>query len=256
EYILAPEDGSLQMGWWGSQLSDDLCYFSNPYPTITLEFETDRSINAIKVVGDSLKEEYPVDYTIKIYGANENILVQREVTENTNINNITDIMENPTNSRKVEITITKWSHPNRQVKIVECLDVAFKLNIGPELYFRKNNPAKYLEVANYIEVPYGEEKVIVKDEDSIIKNGLLKYSLQSNPLIQTEERALDIANRLLEGYSNPRRDLDLEWRGNPALALGDTVSVIDNKEINDYKVVKQELEYTGYLRAKLSGRRV
>ena len=98
--------------------------------------------------------------------------------------------------------------------------------------------------------------MIVKDEDSIIKNGLLKYSLQSNPLIQTEERALDIANRLLEGYSNPRRDLDLEWRGNPALALGDTVSVIDNKEINDYKVVKQELEYTGYLRAKLSGRRV
>ena len=47
----------------------------------------------------------------------------------------------------------------------------------------------------------------------------------------------------------------VEWRGNPALLLGDKIAVVDKDEENEYFVTRQELEYTGALRARLSGRR-
>lgn len=109
--------------------------------------------------------------------------------------------------------------------------------------------AKPLKVLN-------KEKAIAKDDASIIDNGKLRYVFPKNPLIQTREIAQKIADKLLQYYKDPRRDVSIEWRGNPALLLGDRVSVTDKNEINNYNVVKQELEYDGSLRAKLSGRKV
>jgi hypothetical protein len=37
--------------------------------------------------------------------------------------------------------------------------------------------------------------------------------------------------------------------------LGDRIAVIDKNETNEYYVTKQELEFDGALRARLSGRR-
>ena len=68
--------------------------------------------------------------------------------------------------------------------------------------------------------------------------------------------AEEIARRLLEIFKDPRRNLELDWRGNPAVLLGNVVSVIDSREKNDYKVVRQEIEYTGALYARLTGRRL
>ena len=47
----------------------------------------------------------------------------------------------------------------------------------------------------------------------------------------------------------------VEWRGNPALLLGDKIAVMDKDEENEYFVTRQELEYTGALRAKMTGRK-
>lgn len=264
-YALAPEVESLQMGWWGNQLSDSEGNFSAPYPKATLNF-LGKAIEAVKVVGDSQRGEYPVDYVIKVYDIDNNLLSEQKVSNNTEVSNTTLIPENPTNATKIEVEITKWSHAGRQAKLLEIKDVPYKVEITPEHYFRKNNPAKYSEMANYIEViaqPVDNEgnkleeiKVIVKDDDSIVQNGLIRFPFPSNLLIQTESRALEIANTLLENFKDPKRSLKLEWRGNPALLLGDIVSVIDKSEKNDYKVIRQELEYAGYLRARLSGRRM
>ena len=109
--------------------------------------------------------------------------------------------------------------------------------------------AKPLKVLN-------KEKAIAKDEDSIADNGKLRYVLPSNPLIQTIDIAQTMADKLLSYYKNPRRDAEVNWRGNPALLLGDKVNITDRNEINDYNVAKQELEFNGGLTARLSGRRI
>lgn len=100
-----------------------------------------------------------------------------------------------------------------------------------------------------------KEKAIAKDDASITDNGLIRYTFPNNPLVQTLSMAQTIADKLLQSFKDPRRDVEIEWRGNPALLLGDRVKVTDRNEQNDYYVVRQELEYTGALRAKLSGRR-
>ena len=108
--------------------------------------------------------------------------------------------------------------------------------------------AKPLKVLN-------KEKAIAQDEESITDNGKLRYVLPANPLVQTREVAQKIADTLLAYFKNPRRDVEVEWRGNPALLLGDKVAVVDKDEENEYFVTKQELEFDGALRAHMSGRR-
>lgn len=94
------------------------------------------------------------------------------------------------------------------------------------------------------------DKIVAKDEQSIIDNGIMKFSFPANALVQTREVAQMIANKLLQYYKDPRRDVEIEWRGNPALELGDVIDTDDK-----YYVTKQEIEYSGYLRAKLDGRK-
>jgi len=103
---------------------------------------------------------------------------------------------------------------------------------------------KPLEVRN-------KERAIARDEASIIENGVLTYEFPANPLVQTLSQAQMIADTLLASAKEPRRDIDLEWRGNPALELGDRVTV----KGKDYHVIRQELDWQGYLLARLTGRR-
>ena len=264
-FVLAPEIEGPQMGWWGKQLSGPDGSFAEPYPTLTVTF-FDRAIVAVNVVGDSARGEYPVDFTIRIFDSNDNLLSEQQVTGNAQVATVVQILENPTNAAKIELSIQKWSHPGRQAKILEFLNKIYKLKISPDDYFSKDNPLRYAEVANYIVVetqPVDSNgnklpgvKDIAKDDESITENGLLSFEFPANPLVQTVEMAEEIAGRLLEIFKDPRRNLELDWRGNPALLLGNVVSVVDSRGKNDYKVAKQEIEYTGALYARLTGRRL
>jgi len=98
----------------------------------------------------------------------------------------------------------------------------------------------------------GKERVIVRDEASITENGVLTFEFPANPLVQTLAQAQAIADTLLASVKEPRRDIEVDWRGNPALLLGDRVTV----KGKDYHVIRQELEWTGALSARLTGRRV
>jgi hypothetical protein len=264
-YSLASETEGPQMGWWGKQLSGLDGSFAEPYPTLTVTF-LDRAIEAVKVVGDSARGEYPVDFTVRIFDGNDNLLLEQQVTGNAQVTTVVLIPENPTNAAKIELSIQKWSHPGRQAKILEFLNMIYKLEISPDAYFSKDNPLRYAEVANYIVVetqPVDSNgnklpgvKIIAKDDESITENGLLSFEFPENPLVQTVEMAEEIAGRLLEIFKDPRRNLELDWRGNPALLLGNVITVVDSREKNDYKVVRQEIEYDGTLRARLTGRRM
>nr|DAL98415.1 MAG TPA: hypothetical protein [Caudoviricetes sp.] len=263
--VLAPTIESSQIGWYSNKMSDNAGYFSEPYPIISLLFEA-KAIESVKVVGDILRNEYPENFTITVYDNSNNVLSKQVIIGNTEVSTSIEIPENPTNATKITLTVQKWNKGNTQAKIIEFIDELYVLKIEPKNQFRKDNPAKHSEIANYIEIPIqafdsaGEKlpitKVVARDEKSIAENGLLPYSLPVNDLIQTAELAQNIADKLLAGFKNPNRHLELEWRGNPALLLRDTVSVVDDKETNQYTVVRQELSYDGSLRAKLTGRKV
>ena len=97
-----------------------------------------------------------------------------------------------------------------------------------------------------------KERAIARDEDSILENGVLTFEYPANPLVQTLEQAQAIADSLLASVKEPRRDIEVDWRGNPALLLGDRVTV----KGKDYHVIRQELTWQGYLQARLTGRKI
>lgn len=98
----------------------------------------------------------------------------------------------------------------------------------------------------------GGEQVVARDPVSITENGVLRYQYPDNPLVQTLAQAQAIATALLASAKDPRRDLELEWRGNPALELGDRVTVVGQ----DVHVIRQEITWAGALSARMTGRKV
>jgi hypothetical protein len=96
-----------------------------------------------------------------------------------------------------------------------------------------------------------KERAIARDEISITENGALRFEFPANPLVQTLDQAQAIADALLASVKDPRRDIEVEWRGNPALLLGDQVSV----KGEGYYVIRQELDWDGTLSARLTGRK-
>jgi len=101
----------------------------------------------------------------------------------------------------------------------------------------------------------GAEKIVAKDDDSIRENGRIKYTFPKNPLVQTRAQAQKIADNLLAYFKDPRRDLTLEWRGNPALLLGDRIQVVDEYGGEDFFVTQQNIEYDGGLKVSMEGRK-
>ena len=96
-----------------------------------------------------------------------------------------------------------------------------------------------------------KERAIARDEASVTENGVLQYEFPANPLVQTLDQAQAIADALLASVKDPRRDIEVDWRGNPALLLGDRVTV----KGKDYHVIRQEISWAGYMQAKLTGRK-
>jgi hypothetical protein len=96
-----------------------------------------------------------------------------------------------------------------------------------------------------------KERAIARDEVSITELGILSFEFPANPLVQTLAQAQAISNALLASVKEPRRDIEVDWRGNPALLLGDRVTV----KGKDYHVIRQEISWAGYMQAKLTGRK-
>jgi hypothetical protein len=96
------------------------------------------------------------------------------------------------------------------------------------------------------------QRAVARDEDSIVDLGTLRYELSANPLVQTLAVAQQLADAILATAKDPRRDLELEWRGNPALLLGDVLA----SRGGNYVVIRQELEWAGALRGRTTGRKV
>ena len=120
-FALAPPPDKLsqyQFGWWGKQLAGAGGAFSAPYPTLTVT-HLPRPVHTLRVVGDTARQEYPVDFQIKLYAADGTLLYTETVSGNMQVA-WSKILSTPILDvvRQV-LTITKWSHAGRQAKIIE-----------------------------------------------------------------------------------------------------------------------------------------
>ena len=121
EYHLAPSADHLtqqQFGWWGAQFCDQDGYFAEPYPTLTVT-HLPRPIRQLKVVGDTARGEYPVDFSIRLYGPDDTLLKTETVTGNTQVSWSKALEPQVLDVAKQVLEITKWSHAGRCAKIIE-----------------------------------------------------------------------------------------------------------------------------------------
>ena len=110
----APGDPSRgQMGWWGSQLAGVDGVFSSPYPTLAIE-HLPRPARSLKVVGDDMRGEYPVDFDIKLYAEDNTLLRTISITDNAQVKWEQDLDPEVLDVARQELIIKKWSHA-RQV---------------------------------------------------------------------------------------------------------------------------------------------
>jgi hypothetical protein len=103
----------------------------------------------------------------------------------------------------------------------------------------------------------GSRVLIAKDDVNIRDNGK-----QPNPMkhrfIQSAVRAQEIADSILATYKNPRFDAEVNSRGNPALCLGDRVTLPDykNRRTQDYQVYRQKITWDGGLEATVQAQKL
>lgn len=126
-------DAGAQMGWWGATRCNGSAVWSGTYPTLTVNFAA-RPVLALVVVGDSAYNEYPVDFDIEIYGAGDVLLFSEAVTGNTLLKWRESIADEEISAATyMKLIISKWSAPNRVVKISEFYTALVETYYGDEV---------------------------------------------------------------------------------------------------------------------------
>lgn len=102
-----------EMGWWSASRSSATGIINT---TSTVTFFS-RSVSSFLVVGDNMRNEYPVDFTVKFY-QDTTLLYTETVTGNTTVSTQVTFtqLENVTSA---VLNITKWSAFLTPVKIAE-----------------------------------------------------------------------------------------------------------------------------------------
>ena len=103
----------------------------------------------------------------------------------------------------------------------------------------------------------GSQTIEDHDNASIKEHGKKTFTFGDNPFIQTAEMAKKIAQKCLGLSKDSRRDVTIEWRGNPAHELGDRITVPDSKNTTaDFYIISQELDWDGGLTCSVKGKKV
>jgi hypothetical protein len=96
----------------------------------------------------------------------------------------------------------------------------------------------------------GTSQIQACDESSISEFGEIIFAFPDNALVQSATIAQQIADQLLSSYSNARRDLSMEWRGDPALELSDMITTdISRSSTGIFWLTRQTISWDGTLRA-------
>jgi hypothetical protein len=106
------------------------------------------------------------------------------------------------------------------------------------------------------------ETVVVEDVDGSQREyGVQTYKYPDNAFIQSSEMAEAIGNKLLKSYKIPRKDVELDWRGYPAVELADPITIPEyvKNGINNtgvFYATRQSHSFDGTYRVRLDGRKI
>jgi hypothetical protein len=209
------------------------------FPPLRAPSRQDQVANEIIVDTQPLR---PATTSEEVYRSNEPITIPASTTKT-----VTAFYNSP----PVIDAAASLDNPPAGVSITEATYYGWGASIKIQ-----NTNATDKQVIPYIEgkplTVRNKERAIARDEASITDLGVLSFEVSANPLIQTLSQAQAIADALLASMKDPRRDIEVDWRGNPALLLGDRVTVKNQ----DYHVIRQEIDWAGALSARLTGRKV
>jgi len=98
----------------------------------------------------------------------------------------------------------------------------------------------------------GSQLVERTDGASIRKNGDRAFTIDGNNMIQSEALAAIIADDILAITKDGSRDIEIDWRGDPTIELGDLGTVLGFRTA----VITQEIIFDGILRGVAQVRKV
>lgn len=108
-----------QMGWYGATFCDGSKVWPGTNPLITVIF-TARPIETLLLTGDTVYDEYPEEFTIRVYSG-VTLLATEAVTGNSAVNATVDLTAHSiTSADKFTVEIIKWSVVTQVAKINEC----------------------------------------------------------------------------------------------------------------------------------------
>lgn len=128
ELFPKPPQTIYQVGWYGSSICNGSGNFSPVYPSIDIEF-SERPVYGIFVSGEPELNQYPVDFTVKIY-LGISLLDTITVSGNNTVEYFGLPSINITAADKITLTITKWSKILTNVKILEFYTTIIREYIG------------------------------------------------------------------------------------------------------------------------------
>lgn len=209
-------------------------YFKKINPVLHNEI-----INYVEVTMYPLVEETQIE---TLYDSSVPIPIEADETKIVTIeyNNIPSSVNITAKQAPVGFTITNIDYYSWGADVT-----VYSPNAGDFILKADGNPIKGM----------GKEIAIVKDDNSIAQNGVLKHLIKNCHLIQQRDHAEELANKALQISSISRRTFTVNWKGDPSLELGDKVSIQDDFETADFYIVRQEFQFNGVLRSSIKGRR-
>jgi len=168
--------------------------------------------------------------------AGQTVVIHAVYSDSPCINAVASIIAGPGGVSITATTYYSWG-ADISVTNANAIDNTIEINVN----------------ANVLRVS-GSQTIEVRDEASIVEYGAKYFIFPDNPLIQDAQVALKIANQVLSIYSNARRDLSQEWRGDPALELSDRITTDASRTVTDYFwLIRQTLSWDGTFRASHDG---
>ena len=255
-------DGSFNLpeknketGWVSKSLSNDEGRFEEELK-ITFRLDKEQTGNAIKIIFDTLNNEYATEFTIKTYHSLGEELLNDTIMNTGQVNNYES--NGLVGAIEIQIILNKWCKPYRRARIYEVSfnspvdNITFD-NIYKEPQVVVSDIVKTVEVTYYpsdLENPV----VLTYNDENLNTGSIMKLD---NYLINTEEQAINVAKWIIKENNDNVNTFTVNWRGNPMLGVADRITIQNGFDsTNLINVTKQELNYEGYLSGRLEGKGV
>lgn len=132
-------------------------------------------------------------------------------------------------------------------------EIRIKLN-------RKTRETQYVKIipADGCRKKLTAAKYVYNEKNSQKKNGVAEFELKCDKLIFGEDKAKEVAEKIVKKYGNGVPYIETEWRGSPMLELGEKLISFSLKDPSPvaYECLSNDMSYDGGLKVKTKARKI